>query len=297
MKSGLFRSSEISTPVVLNAQSCVVAAVSPTRAISTSTAYQILSLMICQAGGEWGVGNGEWGGDRSVAYPTPHSLLPTPLRLSLPFFNTKFVERGRVVPPMFLDADEEMEPDVASEQIFDVAPGFHAYLFQSLPALADDDRFLRLALNVDHAMYFGRPLHLLPHFGSDGGGEGKLLRREFQNLLADQFRRDVAFDLVGENLGVVKPLAFGQALEQLFDQRLVVVACGCGDRNDLGEVILLAVLFDHRQQSGFVLQEVDLVQQEEGWFRGLFNQVESEAVARAEAGCGVAHQQNDVDLL
>src|SRR5262245_10354065 len=47
MKSGLFTSSEISTPVVLNAQSCVVAAVSPTRAISTSTAYQILSLMIC----------------------------------------------------------------------------------------------------------------------------------------------------------------------------------------------------------------------------------------------------------
>src|SRR5262249_24668674 len=46
MKSELFRSSEISTPVVLNAQSCVVAAVSPTRAISTSTAYQILSFMI-----------------------------------------------------------------------------------------------------------------------------------------------------------------------------------------------------------------------------------------------------------
>src|SRR5215813_2174144 len=47
MKSGLFRSSEISTPVVLNAQSCVVAAVSPTRAISTSPACQILSLMVC----------------------------------------------------------------------------------------------------------------------------------------------------------------------------------------------------------------------------------------------------------
>src|SRR5215470_9307691 len=46
MKSGLFASSEISTPVVLNVQSCALAAVSPTRAISTSTAYQILSLMI-----------------------------------------------------------------------------------------------------------------------------------------------------------------------------------------------------------------------------------------------------------
>src|SRR5262245_55474333 len=117
------------------------------------------------------------GGRQISCFPTPHSLLPTPHCLSLPFFNTKFVERARVVAPMFLDADEEMEPDVASEQIFDVAPGFHAYLFQSLPALADDDRFLRLALNVDHAMYFGRPLRCLPLFGSDVGGEGKLLRR------------------------------------------------------------------------------------------------------------------------
>src|SRR5215510_15110377 len=51
MKSGLFASSEISTPVVLNVQSCALAAVSPTRAISTSTAYQILSLMISQKRG------------------------------------------------------------------------------------------------------------------------------------------------------------------------------------------------------------------------------------------------------
>src|SRR5499427_8418880 len=198
---------------------------------------------------------------------------------------------------MLLHADEEMQSDVASEQIFDVAPRLHADLFKRLAALADDDRLLRLALDVDHAMDFCRPPRLLPHLGPDGGGEGKLLRREFQNLFADEFSRDIAFDLVGEDFGVVMSLAFGQALEQFFDQRLVVVAFDCGNRNDLGEVILLTVLFDHRQQAGFVLKQVDLVQEEEGRFRGLFNQVERVAVAGAEGGRGVTHQQDYVDLL
>src|SRR5262249_35211067 len=58
-----------------------------------------------------------------------------------------------------------------------------------------------------------------------------------------------------------------------------------------------AVLFDHRQQAGLVLQQVDLVQQQEGRLFGLFNQVEREAVAGAEAGRGVAHQEDDGDLL
>src|SRR5262245_57774360 len=141
---------------------------------------------------KWGVGSGEWGEDltSSTPLPTPHSPLPTPHSSS--FLNSQFIQRARVVAPMLLHADEEMQPDVASEQAFDVAPRFHADLFQRLAALADDDRLLRLALDVDHAVDFGRSLHLLPHLGPDGGCEGKLLRREFQNLLADEFRRDVA---------------------------------------------------------------------------------------------------------
>src|SRR5262245_11160996 len=100
MKSGLFASSEISTPVVLSAHSCVVAAVSPTRAISTSTAYQILSLMISQKRGNGDCGL--WIADCGLLIPNllagtasceaaieiffnpqsairnPQSLLPTP---------------------------------------------------------------------------------------------------------------------------------------------------------------------------------------------------------------------------
>src|SRR5262249_18906925 len=147
--------------------------------------------------------------------------------VSSSFLNPQLIQRAWVVAPMLLYADEEIQPDVASEQIFDVAPCFDADLFQSLPALADDDRFLRLALDVDDAMDFSRAPGFLPHLGPDGGGKGELLRREFQNLFADEFRRDVALDFVGEDFGVVKLFAFGQMLEELFDQRLLIVAFGC----------------------------------------------------------------------
>src|SRR5262245_10354066 len=74
------------------------------------------------------------------------SLSPC-LLVSSSFLNPQLIQRARVVAPMLLNANEEIQPDVASEQIFYVAPRFDADLFQRLPALADDNRFLRLALD------------------------------------------------------------------------------------------------------------------------------------------------------
>ncbi len=100
MKSGLLMSSEISTPVVLNAQSCVVAAVSPTWAISTSTAYQILSFMI------YGMGLWEWdlwdGWDLWDRWNLWDPLFPC----RSPFLDSQVIQRAWIVAPMLLHANE-----------------------------------------------------------------------------------------------------------------------------------------------------------------------------------------------
>src|SRR5262249_25946172 len=127
-------SSETSRPVLFNAHNWAVAAVSATRAISTSTACQTFVLII-----------GRRIRNKRKCHPFSFpsvSLFPFVPSFLSAFFDAKFIQRPRVVAPVALHADKQVQADVATKQLFDVAARSRPDGFQHLAALADDDRFL-----------------------------------------------------------------------------------------------------------------------------------------------------------
>jgi hypothetical protein len=80
-----------------------------------------------------------------------------------------------IVAPLCLDPDEEVEPDVTVEEPLDPPAGAVPISFSIESAAADDDRLLRVTLNIDDAVDIDVPPLLLPEFGAHGGGKGEFL--------------------------------------------------------------------------------------------------------------------------
>lgn len=142
----------------------------------------------------------------------------------LPFFDSKFIQRVRVVAPLFLHTHEQEQANVTVKQLFNVVPRARADDFQHLPALANDHRLLRFALDINDAVNFGRVRFFLPAFSSDGGRVRQFLAGQVENLFADEFSGNVAFDLIGEQFRIVKLFAFRQVFEDQLDEQFELIA-------------------------------------------------------------------------
>ena len=133
----------------------------------------------------------------------------------------------------------------------------------------------------------------LEFFDQHTAGVGDFLRGVDEYLLTDQFGDDEALGLIGD-LVLGKILgSLGQGVddggEQLF---LAELFCG-GDGDDLREVEALGPGLDGGQQLG-LFEEIDLVQQQEGFGLGALDDVERELVSGAELLGDIDDEQDEV---
>ena len=124
-------------------------------------------------------------------------------------------------------------------------------------------------------------------------GVGNLLRGVDEYLLADQFGDDEALGLIGD-LVLGKILgALGQRVDHGGEQLFLAELFFGGDGNDLREVEALRPRLDDRQQLRF-LEEIDLVQQQEGFDLGALDDIEDELVSGAELLGDIDDEQDEV---
>ena len=139
--------------------------------------------------------------------------------------------------PVLLHPHEELEVDAGAEELLEVAARRLADRLQTRTALADDDRLLRVASDVDGGGDHDQVLLrlLLEHVDADGDRVRHLFARRQHHLLADDLGDDGALGLVGELVRriVARPLR-QRRLERA--QQLVDVLAGHGAHRHDGPI-------------------------------------------------------------
>ena len=108
----------------------------------------------------------------------------------------ELIQKCRVVAPVFLNFDEELQKDLRSEHLFDILSCFRSDLLQHRTSRADDDALLSRALDVDRRDYFGEALLFFPEIDEDGDRVRHFLTGLAQDLLTYQLRRQEALRLI-----------------------------------------------------------------------------------------------------
>ena len=175
------------------------------------------------------------------------------------------VDEGARLAPAWLDNDMQFEIDTRSQQRLDLLAGAGADLLQLGSALADEDRFLPIALAVDgrgdaRQRESRRSLAFLPwrcgRFGlfislnHDRRGVGHFFAGIDEDPFANQFGDHEAHGLVGVLIFGIVALAGGQHVDDLAQQQIEAVAFARTDGNDLSEVELFGQCLDQGQQTG-----------------------------------------------
>src|SRR5678816_4812297 len=107
--------------------------------------------------------------------------------------------------------------DSVPEKLLDIGSRLGADFLKFGPAFSNDDPFLRIALDVDRAVY---PrlfrIGLIPPLCDDGRDVRDLFTRRCEDLFADHLRDDGAHRLIRELIFTKDRLAFGKMFDDLY---------------------------------------------------------------------------------
>ena len=100
----------------------------------------------------------------------------------------QFTEGTRLVAPVPLDLDPDVEVDRRPQEVFDFLAGQVADFFEDGAILADDDALLRVPFDVDRDPDIDLVLAALGHFFDIGGnGVGYFIAGASEELFPDDF--------------------------------------------------------------------------------------------------------------
>ena len=115
----------------------------------------------------------------------------------------------------------------------------------------------------------------------------------YQHLFPNDFRHHEADRLIGDLVFREIAWAFGQEFQDFSQKHVEAFAFSGGERNDLAEIMQLAVAVDDGQQFVFcTAQQINLVQQQEDRCAGLLRHIQHELVFAREATGHVCDQEN-----
>src|SRR6185369_1885431 len=124
--------------------------------------------------------------------------------LRLPYRPLELAEKTLVVAPAGVDRDVEVEEDLRAEDRLQFQPRLGADPLDHLAPPADDDRLLRVPLDVDRGPHPDHPrtlrvggigLLFLEFLDGDGGAVRQLVGGVMQHFLADDLRGEEALGL------------------------------------------------------------------------------------------------------
>ena len=150
----------------------------------------------------------------------------------------QFAEGARLIAPVPLDFDPDVEVNRRTEEVFDFLAGQVAYFFEDRAVLADDDALLRIPFDIDRDPDIDLIVTAVLHFFDiDGDGMGHFIAGTAEELFPDDFSDQKAFRLVRDH--VVREILgpFRQDLAQFVDDGIDVVPFQGGNGDDLGERI------------------------------------------------------------
>src|SRR5258708_3449946 len=183
---------------------------------------------------------------------------------------------------MRLNFDEQFQKDFLAQKTFQLLARCRTDLFQLFAAFANKDCLLTIAFTINRHCDFDEPAQFLVAVHDHRGRVGNFLARCQQNFLTYELRCHEAFGVVGQVVFGKRGRSFGQGTHDLVQQDVKSFAFGRGYRNDLFEIVELAVLLHQGKQLVFG-NPVNLVEQQIRGSGGLLHQIKHLAIAGAEA--------------
>src|SRR6267154_3757253 len=177
---------------------------------------------------------------------------------------TNIRQNGFVFAPLGLHADVQIQKYLQIEEALQLLPRGRADLLDHVPALPDDDRLLRLALDDNRAVEAQEAawrFRFLEPVDDNRARKWNLGVREAEDLLAHDFGGEKTLGLIGQVLGRIPRLALGQLIDDCPLETVHVVPGRGRHRDDLREVRQLRIAIHDRQELRFP-EQVDLVQNE-----------------------------------
>ena len=208
----------------------------------------------------------------------------------------QFAEGARLIAPVPLDFDPDVEVNRRTEEVFDFLAGQVAYFFEDRAVLADDDALLRIPFDIDRDPDIDLVVTAVLHFFDiDGDGMRHFIAGTAEELFPDDFSDQKAFRLVRDH--VVREILgpFRQDLAQFVDDGIDVVPFQGGNGDDLGERIEFGI-FRNLVQYLFFRHEVDFVDDQEDRDADVFQLIQDEEVARALLFIARDEEQDGVDV-
>src|SRR5665811_1755136 len=119
----------------------------------------------------------------------------------------------RVVAPALAHLDEQEQVHLVLDDLGDFAPRRFADRLEGLPAFADHDLALALALHIDRLLNtdIAAP-QFLPRLSLDRGMVGQFLVQPFEQLLARDLGRQLAHRRIRHLVGLIKPRTWWHAV-------------------------------------------------------------------------------------
>ena len=162
--------------------------------------------------------------------------------------------------------DPELQVHALADELLDIPACRHADALQLLAALADDDAFLRVAVDDDGGMDDHQPsfLVLLERLDEHRRRVGDFRSGKEKNLLADDFAAEKTLAGVGGDVLREEAWAVGKQAQDLGKQAVDTVVTQGRDGHDSREGEEPGVGLDHRQEQ-VAVHAVDLVEHKDGW--------------------------------
>src|SRR5262245_58459210 len=147
-------------------------------------------------------------------------------------------ERRLVVGPSAAHPDPDLQVDLASEELLHVEARRGGDFLELGSARADHDRLVSLLFDDDGGMDAPHPADLLELLDLDVGAIGKLLAQIAEELLAQEFRREITLVPVRDLVGGMDRRLLRQVALQGAEQLAQPLAAARAHRDDLVELRL-----------------------------------------------------------
>src|SRR5262250_2826742 len=193
-------------------------------------------------------------------FGTFHFLLfADPVELVAPI---ELTHQDGILAPARLDAHERLQKNLRAENFLQLLARQRPDILDRLAVFADQDSLLPFALDANRRANANQVLLFLEAIDQHRNGVWHLFASRENGLLADDFRSQKSFGLVGELAGWEIRRNFGQIRKPALHQVETAFSRQRGNRKNLGKVEFAAVAVDQRQQRR-LLHAIDFVEQQE----------------------------------
>ena len=209
-------------------------------------------------------------------------------------FVAELLQGSVAVAPVFHDFDVEVEETFLAGEFFDVFAGFDADFFDGFALVADEDGFLRLALDEDDGADVVDAFFLFVAFDGHFATVGYFLLIVEKELFADDFADEEAHGAVGEFVFGEVGGILGQEVEDVVEDGVDVepFGSGAGDDDGTGDLVLPV---GYLVLDGLLVAEVDFVDGQDDW--GLAFDDFGEHLLVFEGLANLGDQQEEVGVL